>query len=566
MPAGVRHLAAQASRANPVEVARDGLGRSLTLVGRASCEGRPVTAGGLLERWPDPGVALAPAGLDGPFVAALHDPALSALTLLRGPLGRLPLYYHRGSVGELSWSTRLGPLLEAVETPRVAREALCEVLDTRWTVGDRALVEGVEQVLAGSAVRFAWTGGGWEREDAVVADVRFAPPDPGRLAPVADGEVAALTGRVGEALSAAVAKALVDAERPAVLLSGGVDSSLLAALALAVRPDIVALTPTWTDHPDREIDRALRYAGHLGVAHEVIPLADDEIARAAPAFVRHLERPPRDYWAVALYAALAKVEGRFDVILHGEGADTLFGNGRIARIRNVLRKWRLLRYVPARNALARPLRRRNGWARRLGEMLVTDPDRAVLRVFALPAPDRLRERAPELFTDRMPEAVLARAWDAAEEPYARSQRFALHTSGQAHLRELTAMEDALGFRFECPFLASGVLAVAATLPNGVKLRGEETKPLLRLLSARYFPDSWGREPKLGFPTPRSGWLTGSLADWVARGLGPESVGRALLGSEIERLDPVADHELVWTLVTLDETARALGLAVPRWER
>jgi asparagine synthase (glutamine-hydrolysing) len=111
-----------------------------------------------------------------------------------------------------------------------------------------------------------------------------------------------------------------------------------------------------------------------------------------------------------------------------------------------------------------------------------------------------------------------------------------------------------------PFLAPEVLDLTMPLPDELKTRDGDTKPVLKELAARYYPREWVMAPKLGFPTPKRAWMEGPLAPWVEEHLKPGCFSRKLLGDPtVDGLSVDKDFELIWTLVNLEEF---LGLAFP----
>jgi len=125
---------------------------------------------------------------------------------------------------------------------------------------------------------------------------------------------------------------------------------------------------------------------------------------------------------------------------------------------------------------------------------------------------------------------------------------------------LSAISSPVDLTVDYPFLTPEVLNLTMPMPDVLKTREGNTKPILKELAARYYPRDWVMAPKLGFPTPTVEWLQGPLASWVEERLGPGRFSRMLLGDQtIDSLALPEDFELIWTLANLEEF---LDLAFP----
>jgi asparagine synthase (glutamine-hydrolysing) len=471
------------------------------------------------------------------------------VTLARGPHGSDPVYY-RMEGRSLVWGDRVASVARGLERRRFSRAALRDVLNYRWCLGRETLVDGVLQTRTGEAVTIGADGSGSARR---VHDIRFRPePDGGDLDVWAD--------RATEALTATLAASLDGADRPTVLLSGGIDSSILAALALRVRPDVLAVTPTWRDHFDPELDRARLYAEHLGIDHRVVPIPDEEIPGAVRWMARAMEQPPRTDWAFALERCLAGLDVPVDVVVHGMAADTLFGYSQVVFTREYRRKRRLVEWIPGRRLLAGVLPDRPGRMGRIRRLLTRPLEEAFLRSNRTSGRSPLHDLRPDLFGDGLPGAsFLEVAWDPDHPFEERAQRSGLFGPGQAQLIQLSRAGEAHGARFVLPFVESPALDVALQLPPSLRWVDRRTKPVLRRISERLFDPEWARRPKLAFPMPIAAWRRGCLAPWFRHRLGPGSWAREVFGDAVDTLETGGHESLLWTLAYLDEIAESLDL-------
>jgi asparagine synthase (glutamine-hydrolysing) len=479
----------------------------------------------------------------GMFAAALWDERRRRLVLARDRFGIKPLYLADTPHG-LAFASELPPLLALGADATVDRQALSDYLVLGYVPGDRTLVRGVRRLPAGSAL--VW-------EDGRVAERSFAP-----LAPP-EGPVD-LEATLRESV-----RLHLRADVPlAVLLSGGLDSSLVASLAaeeLGAPPR--TFTVGFGDAAFDEVDAARAVARAIGSEHFEIAVRPDAAADL-PAILGGLDEPLADPSAIPLWYVCRAVAEHVKVVLAGDGGDELFGGySRYA--------WdpvaaRLGRVLPAR-ALAGALERLPGVAGRSGRK---DPLRRAVKLlrhaelpeaerylswFAL-TPEPLRR---ELAGDAAP---AARAF-AAELAGAPAGLTALGRRQWVDVRTLlrddlllkgdrVSMAHSLELRV--PFVDPEVARAGLWLPDREKVRRVETKVALRRLVARRLPPAIAARPKQGFEVPISRWLReelGELAgDLVPRGTLVEARAAARLVDE--HRSGRADHGLrLYALLALE---------------
>jgi len=497
--------------------------------------------------------------LTGPFVLAAVDAETGDTILARDRLGRSRLFYHVGPEG-VRCSPSLLELAREVGPPGLSTIGLSEILAFRWSMGWETYLHGIQQVQAGTILRISPQGE--EKKEHF-----WTLP----LSPSADsGTFESWVDRAEEGLRAGLTSILETAEKPFLLLSGGVDSAIQAALASRIRPDVVAVTPEWGEETSPELPRARAVAEHLGLEHRVTFMADADLLRFVPETVAHFGGPLRDYHMVVLawvYDRMAS-EG-FDLVLHGQAADTLFGPGNIHFLQEFGRKRQWLDLFPSRvlewlGSLLPGGRDLGDRWERMEALLSWDRDTALLRRHRLLHRKSFRKAASRWLASRGPaQGVLERPASQVSEAV-RVQTLDLYQGTVSHMVTSSAISAPTGITMGYPYLTDPVLAVARALPDVYKNRGGEAKPVLKDLGARFFPREWMQAPKLGFPTPKRTWMSGALAPWIEERLGTGSFSRTILGDAVvDRLALPADYELIWTLASLEE---ALALAFPGADR
>jgi asparagine synthase (glutamine-hydrolysing) len=223
-----------------------------------------------------------PAHLEGVFACAVYDGG--DLLLARDAVGVRPLYVGRAGDGGVCFASEMKALVGVAEEVSEMQPRTC-----------RALRDGVSSYL---------------------------PRSPEMKVPASLAEAAKALRRCVER---AVARRLEDGAVGACLLSGGLDSSIIAAVARQLRDDLPALTVGMEGAPD--LDSAALVAGHLDMEHHVRIYDARAVAEMVPRAVRTLESFDEDCvsGAIANLFASALARQHTNCILSGEGGDELFG-------------------------------------------------------------------------------------------------------------------------------------------------------------------------------------------------------------------------------------------------
>jgi asparagine synthase (glutamine-hydrolysing) len=281
--------------------------------------------------------------LRGMFALALWDAATDELRLLRDPMGQKPLYLcHDGpqagggfasgpvEAGRLCFASELRVLLNAQAVPRRIDPASLAGFLTWGSVPEpRSVVDGVQRVPAGHLLRVRAKRGRVQLDPPQpiaapsAVDLADLPPIPGAVAAIHDSERAAT-------LRAALAETLaghLQGDVPiGILLSGGVDSTCVAAWARHVAPEreLLAFTlATGLPGCEAELAQARATAQALRLRHHIVPLATDEAADSARRWLAAQDQPSIDGGNTFLICEQVHRAG-CKVVLSGMGGDELF--------------------------------------------------------------------------------------------------------------------------------------------------------------------------------------------------------------------------------------------------
>jgi asparagine synthase (glutamine-hydrolysing) len=456
--------------------------------------------------------------LRGMFALALWDARKHRLVLARDRFGIKPLYW-RVDGGVLSFASELSALRPAA----VDLEALECFLAFNSVPAPLSIHEGARKLAAGELL--VWEQAGRPRV------ARYA-----RVSPVAATDVrreseATLAEELRRRLSDSVRAHLVSDVPVAVLLSGGIDSSTIAALAAAESSGPLRTYSVGFDEPSfDERGAARRVAAHVGSKHEEIVLRPDPdlAARAFNAF----DEPFGDSSALPAYAVCGLAARDVKVVLSGEGGDELFGGyqtyvadllaPRLAPVaaavrplverlptstRRVSLDYRAKRFVGA--AHLPPLERHHGW-----KEIFSDDARAALLVSRDERPDPLAPLRAR-FAETEGAELLARLQDVdlgvylVDDLLVKTDRTSMTHSVEARV----------------PLLDPVVAELALALPARLKVRGLQTKRLLRAAAAPLLPTAIARGAKRGFSIPAAGWLRTDLEPFARDALASDRVRR-----------------------------------------
>ena len=446
--------------------------------------------------------------LRGMFAIAVWDRRRGRLVLARDRLGIKPLLYGWRD-GAFAFSSEMRSLLRALPAAAPDREALGRFFALMYAAGDRTAVAGVRRLPP--ACRAVLEDGRlqisryWEEPRPSARRVSL----PEAAKEVREGVIESVRLRLR-------------ADVPVGLfLSGGVDSSCVAAAVASLRSDAVAFTADFDDPRYSERRYAEAVAAKLGLRHEVLSVGRAEV-RLLPRLVAAFGEPFADSSAIPTWLVARAARRHVKVVLAGDGGDELFAGydwtrwaGRVAALPGCARPLARLagRLLPHDGA---------GVVSRAGRVLgdvAAGWRGAYLRTVTLFGP----ELAARVFTPAAAEAVregrrvVEQALEGAGRPLdllTRCDR-RLYLPGD-DLAKVDATTMAHGLEARVPLLDHPLVALAVCLPPAFKLRGSESKVVLKRAFAPDLPVEVLRQRKQGFSVPIHAWFAGRLGDALVR--------------------------------------------------
>ncbi|HWR83197.1 MAG TPA: asparagine synthase C-terminal domain-containing protein [Candidatus Deferrimicrobium sp.] len=228
-------------------------------------------------------------------------------------------YYSYAKNG-LACSTSVAAMKEAGVPIAMDENALPEFFMYRFVTAPGSLLKGIPKLIGGQHLTFEMSQG------TVTAERHWRFGDVGAEA----GQTAEqCTAEVTARLERIISEAALHSGRSGILLSGGLDSSLLAALAVRQYPSITSVSSSFSfsNRSDREEEYATSVAHLLKTTHSVYKGSDEEYLRGLVEAIACAEEPVHHLQSVMLYLLFKNLSrGRHDVLFCGEAADGLFGN------------------------------------------------------------------------------------------------------------------------------------------------------------------------------------------------------------------------------------------------
>ncbi len=462
--------------------------------------------------------------LRGMFALALWDARERRLVLARDPFGIKPLLYALDD-RRLAFASELRALLALGDVSgELDRDALAAYLTVNAVLSPRTIVRGVRRLEPGHLL---------VAQDGATRIERYARPRPVAARDVRSEPLQELAREARERLRDSVRAHLVADVEVGVLLSGGLDSGMILALAAQESGRRLKTFTVGFDEPTfDERDRARLVARRYGCEHRelVVGAGHAELLAAA---VAAQDEPRGDATALPYWIAARLAGGEVKAVLSGEGGDELFGGYQT--------------YVADRYArpLTRPLRagaplleRWPSSSRRLSldyklrrlasgaELMPLERHHAWKEIFSADARAELLGGGARAGEDPLAAYAARYAETAGAEPLARLQDVDVGTFlADDLLMQADRSGMAHGLEVRVPFLDPVVAELAHALPVRGRVHHLTTKPLLRDAAAPLLPRAIVRGAKRGFSPPAAAWLRGPLHGFARDVLAPAALRR-----------------------------------------
>jgi asparagine synthase (glutamine-hydrolysing) len=530
----------------------------------------------LLETWRRFG-AKALTKLRGMFAFALYQLSTKRLILARDHFGIKPLYYYHQD-GIFAFSSELKALETFGLELEVNQAVIAESLLLCWIRDSQCIYKEVQKLAPGHYLDIDEHGKVaaicyWQAQDLLIKT------------PVARSEQQWVDA-LDTVLQDSVQAHLVADVPVSAFLSGGLDSSVLVAMASRDIPDISCYTIKFRQS-DQKFEKmaddhfyATKVARDLGVKLETIEVTPN-LAHLLEKVVHHLDEPIGDSAAINTYLICeAAHHAGVKVLLSGTGADEVFGGyrkhlaslyaGRYRQLPSICRKsiqW-AVNQLPSAGAGSgfRTIR----WAKKFLSFADMDESAAFLRSYSYYDFSKLEHAFTAPVASHL--AMLASS----------------HSAGYQRARALRGLIDAMCYtdttnfmvglnlhytdrasmaysaEVRVPFVDKEVIKFGFQLPEQLKIKGGQQKYALKKVAERYLAHDIVYRPKSPFTLPLRAWIRNELDDLVSEFLLSESglAGRGMFRPEFlknlvaEERSMQQDHaQQIWHLLTLEQWLR-----------
>jgi asparagine synthase (glutamine-hydrolysing) len=502
--------------------------------------------------------------LRGMFVFAIWDERKKSLFIARDRVGKKPLLYSHQTNGDLIFGSEFQALLAHPQVSReVDNEAIHHYLSYLCVPAPLTAYKQIRKLEP--AHWLEWKNGEIKTE-------RYWLPDFNKKIKISEPEAEAETMRL---LREATKMRMISEVPLGAFLSGGVDSSTVVALMAEESSQPVKTFSIGFEEEDfSELKYARRVAEHIGAEHHEF-IVKPNAMEILPTLVEHYGEPYADSSALATYYVARETRKHVTVALNGDGGDESFAGYeryfamRLAekynRLPAILRGKlieKVFSFVPTseiRRSRARDIKR-------------------FLKAASLPKVERYfrwvsaidRETKQNIYTEDFGKSVAE--FDSAQflqTWFAKANGVGIvdatmSTDQMTYLpNDLLVKVDiasmAVSLEARSPFLDHKVIEFAASLPESIKIRGKETKYLLKKVASRVVPPEVLYRKKMGFGVPLTHWFRGEMKDFLGEVLLSEkSMKRGLIKPEAVR-NLIEQHTTgkqdftfqLWTLLMLE---------------
>ena len=451
-----------------------------------------------------------PKRLHGMFAFAIWDSSERQLFLCRDRMGKKPLYIRwsrtGGEVRELAFASTVSTLIgdrSDGQSPIINPQSLFTFLQFGYTF-EQSLIQGIEEMPAAHWMLIDAQGNA-KRE-------RYWQPPPISRTSTSFGALKATR----ELLEEAVSKRL-EADVPlGCFLSGGIDSSIIAALAQRQLRERGSdpLKTYCVAMPDIEYDEsahAALVASHLGTRHRQLTAEPHEsVIGDLRRLIAVMGEPTADSSILPTFWLCRTAREEVTVALCGDGGDELFGGYDRYRAMRMMQRHRWwIQHAPlGLIQSANPRSRRHRLARLIEASRQTSESRRYRSIIQLFSADHLG--ALGMSAQGSPSAELI-DWPIEPDAAHAAMRWDLmHYLPFDLLRKMDRASMAVALEVRCPLLDTQVLDLAGHLPTSVLMPGGRPKGLLRQVAAELLPPQIVARPKRGFALPVGRWFRGPL--------------------------------------------------------
>jgi asparagine synthase (glutamine-hydrolysing) len=459
--------------------------------------------------------------LDGMYAIAILDRGTRELHLARDRFGEKPLFYSC-SKGRFAYSSNLLALaaLEWV-SDEIDAQSLDRYLALHYVPGDATIFKGIKRVLPGERLVVSI-------DDPVPSRHRYYTLPLGEEKTISDNDLTDL-------IEQAVESRLIADVPVGIFLSGGLDSSILAAVAAKKHPGIATFSMGFASPSHDESRYAQMVADQIKSSHHHFRFDEDSFRSLLPQVADALDEPVGDQAQVPLFWLCREARRHVKVVLSGEGADEVFAGYSYYRNQTSPSGW--LDKLRAQIGRAGPTRE---WL----PNLTNNAEPVTPSGFPLLTDIVMRERLTGRSNSNVDE------WEENLFGWLNQSRGNLQRATATDIAtwlvddllvKLDRMSMAHSLEGRVPYLSSAIVESGLALPSSQKMNGETSKVALRRVAKRWLPEEIIERPKQGFVLPMAKWLV----QWFAEhgSVGEYFRARAVPGLNMTEVSRLTEEDL-----------------------
>lgn len=495
--------------------------------------------------------------LAGMFAIAIWDSRDQSLILIRDRMGKKPLWYAHQGDGTLVFGSEVKAIKAAGVETTLRKEAITEVMQFGYVNAPRSAYNEIAQVPPASYG--IWRDGKWSTK-------KYWSPD---FETVHDISYEDALDETKKLIRDAVERRLIS-ERPlGSFLSGGFDSTIVTAYMTQLIPGKVkTFSIGFSDPRYDESAYARAVAKYLGTEHVEEKLTPDP-ALLLQQLSNTLDQPFADSSIIPTFMLSKFARQEVVVALGGDGGDEVFGGYDRYLAAPVMQQWNALLKIgaPLSAGLTSSGAISNRKIKRILSQVQSHPSLAAryLSVLSLGQTSELKNLVGHDFYSMAASAEFVSHFGlpGVRDDLSRMIRsdFQWYLPGDLLVKaDMATMANSLELR--APLLDHEVVEWATRLPSRYKIKGRETKHILKDIARSLVPSELIDRPKMGFAIPRADWLRTGLRTMAYDLLtDPTAQGRGWFNpAEVEKI--LSDHmsgqdrdALIWPMLMLELWAR-----------
>lgn len=455
--------------------------------------------------------------LDGMFSCAVFDLEARNLTIARDRYGIKPLYYFHDN-NRMVFGSEIKSILEDSTIEKILDwQSFSEYLHYGTCLGVNSFFKGINQLNPGAVVEVNSKGNIKLSRISTGSSTNF-------IENVSTFEDAVKEVRI--LLEEAVCNQLVSDVPVGVFLSGGIDSSAIAAFASKHYSGKIHTFSAGFDFDKgvNELPKARRVANKFDTDHNEIHIKGKSLIGVIEKLVVHHDKPFSDAANLALYMLTEEINGEVKVILQGDGGDELFGGyHRYQRLLNY-KKWKLITPI---FSLASNMMPNNKALKRSLRTLEAFKSETEYELFARIMSQEPFDRAPSSLLTKRSQTVLLKC-----NPFTRYKEVCDNLSSNTcmvgrmmevdrniilpdlYFEKVDRSTMANSIEVRVPFLDNNLVNYVNKLPTRFKVTTKSKKYILKKALEGIVPNDILYGPKTGFGVPFSYWLKSSLLDYL----------------------------------------------------